>query len=230
MGRKHRVKLKGVGGVDIGGHGATVWEGEVAGGRWTFRVGTASGFADLHWSPPDDEKETLWVARTSELLGWVESLVSASGVPEFAVTFLDAITEPVSWTWVRDRGLWVAPMPEHSDAEADRLVREMGRRALEDVVDREPGLAVAPLPLDFAGPLRPGAYLAVPGPAADTGDLSALIWTPGLEGRELLWIDPERAGERARAAFEPYLADLRAMDRPEVRAELAAWLEGRRRP
>lgn len=227
MGRKNRVKLKGVGGVDIGSHGATVWEGELAGGRWTFRLGTASGFADLHWSPPVGEKETLWVARTSELLGWAETLVPPNGVPGFALAWLDAVTEPVTWGWVRDRGLWVAPMPEHSDAEANRLVRELGRRAIEVVVDDEPGLVAPPLPLDLAGPLRPGELLAVPGPAADTDDLSALIWTPGLEGRELLWIDPERAGERARAAFEPYLADLRAMDRPEVRTELAAWLESK---
>jgi hypothetical protein len=221
-----RVSAKGIGGVEISERGFTVWLSDDRGGRWTFRIGGRSGLADLHRSEADGSKETLWVARTSELIGWLERAATAEAVGPW----LAALTDAVTWDWLRRRGVWLAPMPTRSAEETERLAGVIAACPMEEVAHREPGLAPAPLPLDLLpSPLAPGAYFAYPGPESGGGRVAVLFWTPGLEGRELLWLDAEGLAERGERLLAPYRADLRAMDRPEVRAELARFVDRLRR-
>lgn len=220
-----RVSAKGLGGVEFSERGFTVWVSDDRGGRWTFRIGGRSGLADLHRSEADGSKETLWVARTGELVGWLERAVTTEAVGPW----LDAITRTVTWDWVRDRGVWLAPLPVWDDEDVERIARVVATHPVSEAAEREPALAPSPLPLDLLPVLQPGAYLVYPGPESDGEGMGALFWTPGLGGRELLWMDAEGLAERGDRLLAPYRAELRAMDRPEVRAELARFVGGLRR-
>ena len=215
--------MKGVGGIEISERGFTVWLSDDRGGRWTFRIGWRSGLADLHRSEADGSKETPWVARTGELVGWLERAVTTESVG----LWLDAITRTVTWDWVRDRGAWIAPLPAWDEEDTERLARVIATHPVEEAAEREPTLA--PSPLDLLPVPRPGAYLVYPGPGSDGEGVGAPFWTPGLEGRELLWMDAEGLAERGERLLAPYRAELQVMDRPEVRAELARFIDGLRR-
>ncbi|OZC01194.1 hypothetical protein [Rubricoccus marinus] len=222
MANDGRVSAKGIGGIEISERGFTVWLSDDHGGRWTFRIGVRSGLADLHRSEADDSKKTLWVARTSELVGWLERAATIDTVS----SWLGRLTETVSWEWVRERGLWLAPMPTRTEEETERVATVIAAHPLEEAVAIEPTLAPGPLPLDLLpSPLTPGAYVLYPAPEAGDEGIGVLFWTPDLRGRELLWLDPDGVGERAERLLAPYRAELQAMDRPEVRAELARFID-----
>lgn len=221
MARDGRMSVKDVGGVEVSERGFTVWLSDDSGGRWTFRIGHRSGLTDFHRSEADGLKETLWVARTSELFGWLELVLTV----EELRPWVDGLTQRVTWSWVRERGLWLAPMPTHTEEEGKRIAGLMADIPLEELAGRERSLVPSLLPFDLLPyPLAPGPYLAYPAPASGAEDVGVLLWTPGLSDHDLMWLSVDRVDARAGVLLAPYRADLTAMDRPEVRQELSAFM------
>lgn len=230
MATDNRVRIKEVGGVEITDRGFSVWWSDDRDRHWTFRIGGASGIADVHQTHRDGSHDTLWVAWTSELIGWLEQALTL----EAAAGWIDGIAVPVTWEWVRSQRVWLAPVPTFTDEERERLAGAMATVPLEEMMGRDQWLVPSPLPLDlFPGSVKPGAYLVYPDPTSDNASLAVMIWAPGASGRQLLWLDPAELPGRAEALLAPYRADLQAMDRAEVRdahRSFLARLRARRRP
>lgn len=86
-------------------------------------------------------------------------------------------------------------MPTRTEVETERLAAVIATDLMKEAASIEPTLMPGPLDL-LPSPLAPGAYEAYPSPESDGKGIGVLFWTPGLEGRELLWLDAGGLAER----------------------------------